>query len=210
MGASQSQLTREELRDYTELTYLSKKEIIYAFKRFKAISPDQVNSDKEIRLPVRDVEILPEFSSNPFRDRLLRTFSSLKDDRLSFEDFLDLLSVLSEAAPIDVKMEYAFQVFDFNDDGELCKEDLAELIHRLTWLHDKKLEHQEVQLLIENVLREADLDQNGRLSLLEFQHCMRKNPDFERHVPELDVAKTWALSRLSSTLAYSSNGTLLS
>ncbi|EEC14069.1 DNA-dependent protein kinase catalytic subunit-interacting protein, putative [Ixodes scapularis] len=82
-----------------------------AFKRFKAISPDQVNSDKEIRLPVRDVEILPEFSSNPFRDRLLRTFSSLKDDRLSFEDFLDLLSVLSEAAPIDVKMEYAFQVF---------------------------------------------------------------------------------------------------
>lgn len=179
MGASQSQLTREELRDYTELTYLSKKEILHAFKRFKAISPDQVNSNKGVRLPVRDVEILPEFSSNPFKDRLLRTFSSLNDDRLSFEDFLDLLSVLSEAAPIEVKMEYAFQVYDFNDDGMLCAEDLEELIHRLTRLHDKKLEAREVELLIENVLQEADLDRSGNLSLLEFQHCMRKNPDFE-------------------------------
>uniref|UniRef100_A0A090XB24 Putative dna-dependent protein n=1 Tax=Ixodes ricinus TaxID=34613 RepID=A0A090XB24_IXORI len=182
MGASQSQLTREELRDYTELTYLSKERDHICLQTLQGHSRrDQVNSDKEIRLPIRDVEILPEFSSNPFRDRLLRTFSSLKDDRPSPEDFLDLLSVLSEAAPIDVKMEYAFQVFDFNDDGELCEEDLAELIHRLTWLHDKKLETQEVQLLIENVLREAEPGTKiGRLSLLEFQHCIRaRTPDFE-------------------------------
>ncbi|CAN8002127.1 unnamed protein product, partial [Ixodes hexagonus] len=180
MGAGQSQLTHQELRDYTELTYLSKKEIMHAFQRFRAISPDQVNFNKEVRLPVRDIEMLPEFSSNPFKDRLLRTFSSLKDEHLSFEDFLDLLSVLSEAAPIEVKMEYAFQVYDFNDDGMLCADDLTELIHRLTRLHDRKLDGQEVRALVDNVLREADLDRSGNLSLLEFQHCMRKNPDFER------------------------------
>lgn len=179
MGGRQSQITGEELRDYTELTYLSKKEILHAFRRFKAISQDEVNADKKVRLPIREIARLPEFSCNPFTDRLLRTFSSGKDDCMSFEDFLDMLSVLSEDAPVDVKTEYAFQIYDFDEDGVLNEEDLAELVRRLTCLHDKKLDPQDVQRLIENVLKEADLDRSGDLSLMEFQHCMLKNPDFE-------------------------------
>ncbi|KAL3202117.1 hypothetical protein MRX96_042690 [Rhipicephalus microplus] len=132
MGSSQSQLTAEELRDYRELTFLTKKEILHAFKRFKGIAVGEVLADKHARIPVKYIEQMPEFKCNPFRDRLLRVFSSCKDERMSFEDFLDLLSVLCEDAPIDVKAEYAFQIFDMDDDGVLGEDDLAEVIKRLT------------------------------------------------------------------------------
>uniref|UniRef100_A0A1E1XRN3 Putative ca2+-binding kinase n=1 Tax=Amblyomma sculptum TaxID=1581419 RepID=A0A1E1XRN3_AMBSC len=179
MGAGQSQLTAEELRDYRELTYLTKKEILHAFKRFRAIAAEEVYADKQARIPVSLIEQLPEFKCNPFRDRLLRVFSSLKDDRMSFEDFLDLLSVLSEEAPVDVKAEYAFQIYDMDDDGVLGEDDLEEVIRRLTsWDSGCRLETPDVQRLIEQVLAEADLDRSGHMSLMEFQHCMLKNPDF--------------------------------
>lgn len=178
MGSSHSQLTTEELEDYTELTYLSKKEILHAFKRFKAISYDVVDKDKTARLPIEYVARMPEFVNNPFRYRLLKIFSSANDRRLSFEDFLDLLSVLSDRAPVDVKLECAFQVYDFDEDGVLSEEDLAEVLHRLTSLNENRLQPEDIRLLIDNILQEADLDRSGDLSLLEFQHCMMKSPDF--------------------------------
>uniref|UniRef100_A0A131YQK2 Calcium and integrin-binding protein 1 n=1 Tax=Rhipicephalus appendiculatus TaxID=34631 RepID=A0A131YQK2_RHIAP len=188
MGSSQSQLTAEELRDYRELTFLTKKEILHAFKRFKGIAVGEVLADKHARIPVKYIEQMPEFKCNPFRDRLLRVFSSCKDERMSFEDFLDLLSVLCEDAPVDVKAEYAFQIFDMDDDGVLGEDDLAEVIKRLTsWDSGCRLETPDVQRLIEQVLAEADLDRSGHMSLMEFQHCMLKNPDFARFSVETGV-----------------------
>lgn len=178
MGLGQSQLTSEELNDYRELTYLTKKEIVHAFKRFRAIAEAEVRANKYVRLPIRVIESLPEFRCNPFRDRLLRTFSSSRDDTMSFEDFLDMLSVLSDEAPVDVKAEYAFQIYDMDDDGALGEEDLAEVIRRLTSWDGSQMEPGDVKRLIQQVLDEADLDRSGHLSLMEFQHCMLKNPDF--------------------------------
>jgi Ca2+-binding EF-hand superfamily protein len=36
------------------------------------------------------------FEVNPFRDRICKVFSSSKDGNLTFEDFLDMMSVFSE------------------------------------------------------------------------------------------------------------------
>lgn len=38
-------------------------------------------------------------------------FSSENDDRFSFEDMLDLFSVLSEKCPLAVKASWAFQIY---------------------------------------------------------------------------------------------------
>ncbi len=48
---------------------------------------------------------------NPFADRLFELFSSKKDGKLSFEDFLDLISILSAEAPREKKAVYAFRIF---------------------------------------------------------------------------------------------------
>lgn len=46
---------------------------------------------------------------NPFRDRLFKVFSS--DEMMSFEDYLNMMSVFSDSAPVAIKCRYAFEIY---------------------------------------------------------------------------------------------------
>ena len=48
---------------------------------------------------------------NPFRVRICKVFSEDGQGRMSFEDFLDCMSVFSEGATRDVKASYAFRLY---------------------------------------------------------------------------------------------------
>jgi len=48
---------------------------------------------------------------NPFRKRIFSVFSSDGSGNMTFEEFLELLSVLSEQAPRDIKVFYAFKIY---------------------------------------------------------------------------------------------------
>jgi calcium and integrin-binding protein 2 len=45
----------------------------------------------------------PTFQENPFKRRICEVFSHDGSGNLTFEDFLDMMSVFSEAAPRDIK-----------------------------------------------------------------------------------------------------------
>ena len=47
----------------------------------------------------------------------IRVFSSCQDEAMSFDDYLDMYSALSEQATRDVKTAYAFRIYDFDGDG---------------------------------------------------------------------------------------------
>lgn len=56
--------------------------------------------------------------------------------------------------------------------------DLKKVIERLV---DKNhLKDSETQFLIDNILEEADLDDDGALSFAEFEHIMDRSSDFMR------------------------------
>lgn len=50
---------------------------------------------------------------NPFKERIVKVFSSSTsgDDSMTFEDFLDMMSVFSDNAPVSIKIEYAFRIY---------------------------------------------------------------------------------------------------
>ena len=48
---------------------------------------------------------------NPFVDHICTVFSSSNDGDMTFEDFLDMMSVFSDNCPKNVKVEYAFRIF---------------------------------------------------------------------------------------------------
>nr|XP_051699089.1 calcium and integrin-binding family member 4 isoform X2 [Oryctolagus cuniculus] len=66
---------------------------------------------------------------NPFRDRICRVFS--RNGVFSFEDVLGLASVFSEQACPSLKIEYAFRIYDFNENGFIDEEDLQRIVLRL-------------------------------------------------------------------------------
>ncbi|XP_007479377.1 calcium and integrin-binding protein 1 isoform X2 [Monodelphis domestica] len=170
MGSSTSQLSKELLSEYQELTFLTKQEILLAHKTFIELLPPESQNV---------VDSLTA-QANPFKDRICRVFSTAPEkDSLSFEDFLDLLSVFSDAATPDIKSHYAFRIFDFDDDGTLNKEDLKQLVNRLTGTEeDTQLSPSEMNQLIQNILEESDIDRDGTINLSEFQHVISRSPDF--------------------------------
>lgn len=60
----------------------------------------------------------PELRVNPFGDRICKVFSSSQDGDCTFEDFLDMMSVFSDAAPKAVKAEHAFRIFGKHTDAD--------------------------------------------------------------------------------------------
>lgn len=91
----------------------------------------------KIRVPQERIEQLPELKvipaectdflqillltvpfglqENPFKKRICQVFSSEGNGSLSFEDFLDLLSVFSEQAPRQIKVFYAFKIYGMSN-----------------------------------------------------------------------------------------------
>ncbi len=82
------------------------------FKRFSAILDDDgVQSLESLVSAETLVSRMSELQFNPLADRLCAVFSSRSDGKLSFEDFVDLVSVMSEFAPAQLKADWAFRVF---------------------------------------------------------------------------------------------------
>ena len=54
---------------------------------------------------------MPELQENPFRRRICEVFSEDGSGNLTFDDFLGMFSVFSEASPRDLKTRYAFKIY---------------------------------------------------------------------------------------------------
>ncbi|KAJ8984277.1 hypothetical protein NQ317_009761 [Molorchus minor] len=136
------------------------------------------NEAVNITIPLEDIiEKLPELRENPFKKRICEVFSRDGRGNLSFEDFLDLLSVFSEQAPRDIKVFYAFRIYDFDSDQHIGPEDIDEVLLLLT-KHTQELTSEDRQQIIEKVVEEGDVDSDGKLSYMEFEHVITRAPDF--------------------------------
>lgn len=60
-------------------------------------------------------------------------------------------------------------------------DDLRQIIQRL-FGSDQHLIEQDMRQLIQNILDEADLDDDGALSFAEFEHVIDRSPDFCRYI----------------------------
>ncbi|XP_072794438.1 calcium and integrin-binding family member 4 isoform X1 [Vicugna pacos] len=122
------QMHWEDLEEYQALTFLTRNEILCIHDSFLKLCPPGKHY-KEATLTMDQVSSLPALRVNPFRDRICRVFSH--NDVFSFEDVLGMASVFSEQACPSLKIEYAFRIYDFNENGFIDEEDLQRIVLRL-------------------------------------------------------------------------------
>ncbi|KAL1380213.1 hypothetical protein pipiens_003610 [Culex pipiens pipiens] len=181
MGNKVVTFTDQQLEDYQDCTFFTRKDILRVHKRFRETSPELVpevmteGQATSIQVPRERIEKMPELVENPFKGRICEAFSRQGDGNLTFEDFLDLLSVFSEQAPRDIKVFYAFKIYDYDKDGFIGQSDLLSVITALT-VND--LTTEERQQIADKVIEESDVDGDGKLSFLEFEHVITRAPDF--------------------------------
>ncbi|CAG5117640.1 unnamed protein product, partial [Candidula unifasciata] len=164
-----------------DCTFFTRKDILRVFKRFQSLAPDiiplDLTSDESsfVKIPVEVIENMPELKENPFRRRICEVFSEDGTGNMCFEDFLDMFSVFSEQATRDVKSVYAFKIYDFDKDNYLGEQDLVNTLKALTL---DSLTKEEVEFVVRKVLEETDLDDDGMLSYIEFEHVISRAPEF--------------------------------
>lgn len=71
-----------------------------------------------------------------------------------------------------------FARLDFNTDNFICKSDLEQTLNKLT---REELTEEEVTLVCEKVIDEADMDGDGKLGFPDFENMISKAPDFLRY-----------------------------
>ncbi|KAM7285962.1 calcium and integrin-binding family member 3 [Ixodes scapularis] len=183
MGNKIATFTDEQLEDYQDCTYFTRKEILRVQKRFRELDSQRVpevmtgNEAHTIDVPMEKIEKMSELKENPFRQRICKVFSHDGSGNMTFDDFLDMLSVFSEPSPRDVKVFYAFRIYDYDEDQMLGPSDIEKATVALT---RNQLTPEEVQIVVEKVLEEADMDDDGKLSFTEFEHVITRAPDFIR------------------------------
>lgn len=69
---------------------------------------------------------------------------------------------------------------DFDGDDMLGMGDLRQVIDRLT--SPQRLSENDMQRLLQYLLEEADLDDDGALSFAEFEHIIEKSSDFSKYI----------------------------
>uniref|UniRef100_A0A8C6GDG9 Calcium and integrin-binding family member 2 n=2 Tax=Mus TaxID=862507 RepID=A0A8C6GDG9_MUSSI len=162
-----------------DCTFFNKKDILKLHARFYELAPNLVPMDYRkspiVHVPMSLIIQMPELRENPFKERIVEAFSEDGEGNLTFNDFVDMFSVLCESAPRELKANYAFKIYDFNTDNFICKEDLEMTLARLT---KSELEEDEVVLVCDKVIEEADLDGDGKLGFADFEDMIAKAPDF--------------------------------
>ncbi|CAM1298984.1 CIB3 (predicted) [Pycnogonum litorale] len=183
MGNKVVIFTEEQLEDYQDCTFFNRKEILRVQKRYRELDPIMVpetmtgKESKMVKVPLDKLEKLPELKENPFRTRICKVFSDDGEGNLSFDDFLDMFSTFCEQSPREIKIVYAFKIYDYDGDGFIGHTDLQNTVKALT---NNELTLEEVQLVADKVLEEADVDDDGKLSFMEFEHVVTRSPDFMR------------------------------
>ncbi|XP_067054586.1 calcium and integrin-binding family member 2-like [Acropora muricata] len=180
MGNKQAAFTENQLEDYQDCTYFNRADILRIHKRYRDLNPEVIPKDftgleVQPKLKYKFLQQLPELKENPFRRRICEVFSSNGDGALTFDDFLNMMSVLSDSAPRELKAKYAFRIFDFDGDDYIGKEDLRLTVRAIT---ANELTHEETEFVTDKLLEEADLDESGFLSFAEFENVIARSPEF--------------------------------
>lgn len=93
-----------------------------------------------------------------------------------FVNFVAMLNAFSPRASSAVKAYYAFELYDFDGDHFLNTDDIVNVIE--TTVGKNRMSRQRMLKVAAQVLEEADLDGNLKLSRTEFNRIIKRVPDF--------------------------------
>ncbi|CAB1440988.1 unnamed protein product [Pleuronectes platessa] len=147
MGTTASQIGKDRLAEYQELTFLTKQEILLAHKKFSELLTKDERDLQNIRVPMETDPCFARTQVQPFQEQNL-------------------------PCVFNIKSHYAFRIFDFDDDGTLDCGDLEKLVNCLTGeTDDTRLTSEEMRQLISNILEESDIDKDWNCEPLRVSAC---------------------------------------
>ena len=154
----------EELEELRMVSALEKKEICRLKRVFLDVSDGQERMTMDMFLKIECIRI------NPLKDRICSCFGFSNDSfDIDFKTFLCGVAAFNSPGKLEEKLQIAFRIQDFDDDGVISKGDMHQYIQRIAGASEPS----DVELLIENVFLECSSDpKRERITLADFQRVV--------------------------------------
>ena len=167
MGNAESTLEDDDVSELESATGLSARQIRQLYRRFQKLDKAQVGVISESELMM-----IPEFASNPLCDRLVEVVSRHGGGggQINFRQFLVALAVFSPFTAREAKEQFAFEIYDVDNDGFISRGDLCHILHDLV---GSNITDAEVSDIARITIEAADvIDGDGKISRQEFPASM--------------------------------------
>jgi len=110
-------------------------------------------------------------------DRIFDIFDKDHNDYLDSEEFLSGFQLLINGSDED-RIRFAFDIHDLDASGDVDYEELKILIKDSLNENDLDFDPYQIDLLVDEFFRKADMDKSGTIDLNEFLELAKKYPDF--------------------------------
>jgi Ca2+-binding EF-hand superfamily protein len=171
-------LDQEQIELLRMMTPYSEKELYKLAHRFLALDADGSNFVSHA-----EVAEMAEIAASPWSSRImyLLGIDAASNKHMSFMDFSARLAVFSERCPKSAKIKFLFQLYDFDEDGFIGKEDLTMALSRT--VADAGVADYEslLQDIVERTFQEVDTAHHDQLDLKEFASLIG-NTDVQSNV----------------------------
>eukprot|EP00891_Asterochloris_glomerata_P007358 jgi/Astpho2/7358/fgenesh1_pm.00114_%23_6_t len=133
--------------------------------------------------------------SNIFVEKVFELFDSKKTNVIDFSEFTLALSVFHPKAPLQEKAAFAFRIYDLDNTGHIERDEVKRFLTAL--LKDNPaiaLDDDQLETIMDQTFKEADLAGDGHISPEEWQILVNKNPTLINYMtlPMLkDLTKTY-------------------
>lgn len=129
-------------------------------RRFKKLDLDGSGT-----LSVEEFMSLPELQQNPLVQRVIDIFDLDENGEVDFSEFIHGISQFSVKGDKNVKLRFAFRIYDMDKDGYISN---GELFQVLKMMVGTNLKDSQLQQIVDKTILYHDKDRDGRISFDEF------------------------------------------
>eukprot|EP01134_Creolimax_fragrantissima_P008477 CFRG8477T1 len=163
-GGTAARLTDSDIAELRVQTEFKPNQLRLLYKRFKRL-------DKENKgfISADDMLSIPELAMNPLAARIIAVFDIQSTDSINFSNFVSVLNVFHEDTDRDEKLEFAFRIYDIDNDGFITPRELRDVMKMMagSYLADEDLDK-----VVKQTIEEADKDGDGKISRAEFNKVL--------------------------------------
>ncbi|KAH7372621.1 hypothetical protein KP509_17G013300 [Ceratopteris richardii] len=103
-------------------------------------------------------------------------FDSKKDGVLEFGEFVKGLSVFHPNTPEEEKIDFAFELYDFNQMGHIGREEVKLMLIAILSESDTDLSDDVIEAILEKTFVDADTNRDGKIDRDDWKDFVCRNP----------------------------------
>ncbi|CAI6347433.1 unnamed protein product [Macrosiphum euphorbiae] len=179
MGNRSSLLLRkEEIAQIRNETGFTANQIERLYSRFTSLDRGDLGT-----LSREDLLRIPELAINPLGERIVDLFHADFGNNCDRINFLQFMRGLSKFRPIRPnkpnkqnnrmeKVKFAFDMYDVDNDGLISKDELLVILHMMVGAN---ISEEQLSIIADKTISEADVDEDGLISFDEFSKTFEKS-----------------------------------